>query len=106
MTKLTIQAFFGEGKTYEGPPILAYIGDFNFLCFSGVLFLISIALILFGSMMTPAPGPEKIAGMVYGHCSEEELAELKEARGPFEIGLSIVVIGLVLGVYLYFSFWL
>ena len=104
MTKLTIQAFYGKDKAAE-PAILYFIGDFNFLYYSGVLFLISIVLILIGSMLTPAPGQEKIAGMVYGQCSEEELAELKTARGPFEIGLSVVVIGLVLGVYLYFSFW-
>ena len=44
MLKLLIQAFYGHGKI-ENPRFLAYIGDFNFLYFSGALFLICCIII-------------------------------------------------------------
>ena len=48
MAKLTLQAFYGEGKL-EDPALLAAIGDFNFLYYSGVLLLISTVVIFVAS---------------------------------------------------------
>ena len=54
MGKLVIQALFGEGKI-ESPALLAAIGDFNFLYFSGVLFLICVVTIVMASRTDAAP---------------------------------------------------
>ena len=59
MAKLIIQAFFGAGKV-EAPAILAAIGDFNFLYFSGVLLLICIVAIIVASRTAERPDPERL----------------------------------------------
>ncbi len=103
--KLTIQAFFGKGKL-ESPALLAAIGDFNFLYATGVLFVASAILIIVASLMTPPPPEEKVRGLTYGSIHAESSAEIRQswdAGNKFMAGAIIVI---VLGMYLYFSFWL
>lgn len=105
MTKLTIQAFFGAEKI-ANPAILAAIGDFNFLYASGVLCVISVIIVIVASLVTPPPDPEQIKGLTYGSATEEQKRETRESVGPFEYILTAVILTLVVGMYLYFSFWL
>ncbi len=105
MVKLTIQAFFGVGKI-DSPAFLAAIGDFNFLYFSGVLFAASIAIVVFASLLTPAPSPEKIISLTFATATAED-KRLNRANWNFvDVLLTITVLALVVGMYLYFSFWL
>ena len=64
MSKLVLQSLFGAGKI-ESPALLAAIGDFNFLYFSGVLFLICVVIMIAGSMSGPAPDQERIRGLTF-----------------------------------------
>lgn len=105
MVKLTIQAIYGKGKV-EDPAWLAAIGDFNFLYASGVLFGVSVLLVTAGSLATAPPPPHKTRGLVYSDISPEDRAELKASMGTIEYALTAVVLGLVLAMYLYFSFWI
>ena len=100
--KLIVQAFFGTGKN-ETPHVLAAIGDFNFLYFSGVLFLICAAVIVVGSLAAPAPEPERIRGLTFGSIDHAAVRKSWDAR---DVAATAVVLSLVLGLYLYFSFWL
>jgi SSS family solute:Na+ symporter len=105
MLKLTCQAFFGAGKI-ENPAFLAAVGDFNFLYATGILFLASIALLLVGSLTSPAPAREKWEGLTYGSIKEvagEEIAQSWDWGNKIMAGL---ILALVLGIYWYFSFWL
>jgi len=104
MAKLTIEAMFGEGKTFESPAFLTAIGEFNFLYFSGVLAAISVAVIVAASLLTPRQPRASLAGLTYGVVSDKPTTE--RSWGPAEVWLTVLVLGLVLGVYLYFSFWL
>ena len=105
MFKLTCQAFFGAGKI-ENPAILAAIGDFNFLYATGILFAASIALLVAGSLTSPAPPAEKTDGLTYGSIraiTGEEISRSWDLGNKLMAGLILV---LVLGIYIYFSFWL
>jgi len=102
MLKLFIQALFGAGKI-ENLAFLAAIGDFNFLYCSGVLLLISVVIIIGVSYLTPPPAAGKIDGLTYATIDK---ADVRSTVGTFDIVLTVVVLGLVLGMYLYFSFWL
>ena len=105
MLKLTIQAFFGAGKI-ENPAFLAAIGDFNFLYATGVLMLISVIVMVVASLLTPPPPPEKTQGLTYG--SIHHLAA-DEIHGSWDFGnklLVTLILVCVIGMYLYFSFWL
>ncbi len=101
MGKLLLQAVFGAGKI-ENPAFLAAIADFNFLYFSGVLFLISIAVIVAFSYGAAPPKPEQIRGLTLATIDREAVRRSYDRR---DIAATAVVLGLVAAVYLYFSFW-
>ena len=102
MGKLLLQAVFGAGKI-ENPAFLAAIADFNFLYFSGVLFLISIAVIVAFSYGAPPPKSEQIRGLTLATIDREAVRRSYDRR---DIAATAVVLGLVAAVYLYFSFWI
>ena len=101
MCKLGLQAVFGSGKI-ENPAFLAAIADFNFLYFSGVLFLISIAVIIGFSRGAAPPAPEQIRGLTLATIDREAVRQSWD-RG--DVVATAVVLGLVAAVYIYFSFW-
>ncbi len=105
MIKLTIQAFFGRGKI-EDPAWLAAIGDFNFLYATGILFAASAVIIVVASLLTPPPPEEKIRGLTYGSIHREAAAEIRRSWDTPNKLMAGVILALVLGLYLYFSFWL
>lgn len=105
MIKLTIQTFFGKGKI-ENPAFLAWIGDFNFLYATGALLVASVIIMVIASLMTPPPPPEKIRGLTYGSIHVDAGDEIKKSWDFGNKFLAGTIAVLVLGLYLYFSFWL
>ena len=102
MLKLIIQAFFGKEKI-ANPELLAYIGDINFLYFSGILFLFCVLLICLVSYQTELPDENQIDGLTYQTIDKEVIRESWEQKDIYATG---VILGLVLAIYLYFSFWI
>ncbi len=102
MSKLTIQALFGAGKI-ESPALLAAIGDFNFLYFSGVLFLICTMVIVVMSRTAAPPDREQIHGLTFASIDRAAVRASWDAR---DVAVTAVVLGLVACIYLYFSFWI
>ncbi len=105
MLKLTIQSFYGKSKISD-PAWLAAIGDFNFLYATGVLMLISVIIMVVVSLMTPPPDEEKTNGLTYGsihHLAEDEIKDSWDTLNKVFVGLILLLVG---GMYLYFSFWL
>lgn len=105
MTKLTCQAFFGAGKL-ENPAWLAAIGDFNFLYATGVLFALSVILMVAGSLTSPPPPPEKTEGLTYRSIRALHGEEIRRSWDTTNKVMSASILVLVLALYLYFSFWL
>ncbi|MDQ8202026.1 sodium:solute symporter [Pelagicoccus sp. SDUM812003] len=107
MLKLTIQTFFGASDAkFSDPAFLAAIGDFNFLYATGVLFALSIVIVIVASFMTEPPPAEK-AALTYGEMIKGKDAE--EIKSSWDAGnktLTAIIAFLVVGLYLYFSFWL
>jgi SSS family solute:Na+ symporter len=100
--KLTIQALYGEGKI-EDPWLLAAIGDFNFLYFSGVLFAICCIATLVASHLSAAPDAEKIKGLTYASVDREALRASYTKLDLIATGACLV---LIVALYAYFSFWI
>lgn len=105
MIKLTVQAFFGSGKV-ENPAWLAAIGDFNFLYATGVLLAASAVLIVVASLLTPPPATEKVRGLTYGSIHSEAAGEIRKSWDAGNKLMAGAILAIVLGMYLYFSFWL
>jgi SSS family solute:Na+ symporter len=104
MAKLTIEAIASSRGITEGP--LAAIAQFNFLYYSGVLLLISVGIIIGLSLITAAPGEEKTRGITWAGLSGEDREAIRSSWNRWDVLATTVVLGLVLGMYLYFSFWL
>ena len=105
MVKLTIQAKYSsmDPTKIADPAFLAAIGDFNFLYASGALFLISIAIVIGVSFASKAQDEASIEGLTYASLDKKEV---RGTVGRFDVVLTAVTLALVLGMYLYFSFWL
>jgi SSS family solute:Na+ symporter len=105
MAKLTIQAMAGANMFAEGS-MLDKIGDYNFLFATGWLFGISIAVVVVVSLLTKKPSAEQIVGLTYETATDQQRRENRQSWNAWDIFGTVVVLGLVLGMYLYFSFWL
>jgi len=105
MFKLVIQALVG-GDVIVSPAFLVWFGEFNFLYYSGLLFGISVVIIIVASLTSPQQSDEEIAGLTYSAITPEQRAENRASWGAPEVVGTIGVLALVLGIYLYFSFWL
>ncbi len=105
MLKLTIQAGFSsmDPSKIADPAFLAAIGDFNFLYASGVLFLISMAVVIGVSFAGEAQDEASIKGLTYASLDKKDV---RGTVGKFDIVLTALTLALVLGMYLYFSVWL
>jgi len=107
MRKLALQALTGgSSPVITSPDWLVYIGQYNFLFASGWLLLISIVVIVGVSLLTAPPKYEQIVNLTYATTTPEQKKEIRESWGLVEVLMTVVVLGLVLGLYLYFSFWL
>ena len=105
MIKLTCQTFYGREKI-AAPALLAQIGDFNPYYATGALFAVSALIMVALSLLTPPPPEEKTKGLTYG--SIHQIAG-QEIRQSWDLGnklMAATILLLVLGMYLYFTFWL
>jgi len=108
MIKLMLQTFYGSApnKTHD-PAIFAWIGDFNFLYATGALMVASTFIMVAVSLMTAPPPPEKLKGLTYGTIHEgrsaDEIKQSWDTGNKVMAGLILLLVG---GMYLYFSFWL
>lgn len=105
MVKLTLQALAGAGMLGDSG-VLYSIGQYNFLYASGWLFLISVITVVGASLTAPAQSAASIAGLTYNSLTPTEAAENRASWGWQEVAGTGAVLALVLGIYLYFSFWL
>jgi len=107
MFKLTIQALTGgNNPVIQSPAFLVYVGEYNFLYATGWLMLISIIVIVGVSLLTAPPNKEQIVGLTYATSTPEQKKERRESWNYIDVLGTVLVLGLVLGMYLYFSFWL
>lgn len=104
MFKLGVQAGVGGGWI-TGPAFLVWLGNFNFLYYSGVLFLISIGIVVGVSLATPPPSAAQVAGLTYASLSVSDKADIRSSADWKDYLGTAVVLGLVVGMYVYFSFW-
>ena len=105
MTKLTIQGFAGAGKFAEGT-MLQYIGDYNFLYASGWLLVISVVVVVLVSLVTKPPLASQIENLTYSTATQAQRKENRQSWNKWDVIATAAVLGLVLAMYLYFTFWL
>ncbi|MCF7957549.1 MAG: sodium/solute symporter, partial [Phycisphaerae bacterium] len=105
MTKLAIQGMEGA-KMFDEGSLLEAIGQYNFLFASGWLLVISVLTITVVSLLTEKPSEAQLVGLTYSTATAEQKRENRESWNMLDILATVVVLGVVLCMYLYFSFWL
>ncbi len=111
MTKLTLQALEGAGLLSTGASFflvkwLAAVGKYNFLFASGWICGISVLVVIAASLLSEKPDPAKIEGLTYQTVSDKFRAENRASWDWRDVAVSAGVLAAVLGMYLYFSFWI
>lgn len=105
MLKLTLEACAGAGYL-DNLVWLKAIGTFNFLYASGALLLISVIVIIGTSLLSAPPPAEQIVNLTYATATDEQRRENRQSWNWIDVVGTIVVLGLVLGMYTYFTVWL
>lgn len=101
MLRLIFQATH-EMYGIEWPGFIQTLVDINWLYFSFLLFVFT-CLVIFGvSMVTPKAPPEQIAGITYNTATAQQLAEERDGYGFWEIFHTVVIVGIIVGIYIYF----
>jgi SSS family solute:Na+ symporter len=75
----------------------------NFLYFCILLFLFSIALLVVVSLLTEKPSEEQLRGLTFSTTVAEDKAASRASWTKLDVVLSLIVIVLIVGIFLYFS---
>jgi SSS family solute:Na+ symporter len=100
MSRLVMQVT-SEMAGVDWGPIQGYV-TMNFLYFGFFLFVATCGVIYITSMFTPKASPEKLAGLTYGSVTPEQKAEEKGSYGVWEIIHTVIILGLIASIYIYF----
>jgi SSS family solute:Na+ symporter len=79
------------------------INKIYFQYFSLLIFLVSAAVMVGVSLMTAPPNPAQLNGLTYGAVSDEDKRLTRESWDGRDVLSSLVVIGLIIAAYVYFS---
>ena len=101
MIRLVCQAMH-EVNHIEWPGFIQTLVDINWLYFSFLLFVFTCLVIVVVSMFTPKAPEEQIAGLTYSSVTKEQTAEDRESYGFWEIFHSVVIVGIIASIYIYF----
>lgn len=76
--------------------------DLNWLFFCGWMFLFCIIVVIVVSLLTEAPLPEKIQGLVLGTATPEQKASTHASWNKWDVIHSIIILGITGAFYWYF----
>jgi solute:Na+ symporter, SSS family len=65
-----------------------------------------VAVIVVASLTAPPQPAEQIRGLTYASTTPEQAAENRASWNRVDVLGSLAVLGVVVGIYVYFSFWL
>ena len=84
--------------------LVGQFGAMNWLYFSLLLFGISVVTIVTVSLLTPKQSDEQISGLTYGSMTAEDRKELRESWTTSDVVITVAVLSVIVGIYLYFTF--
>ena len=100
ITKLTMQLFH---DSFEVGSYLHQFATMSFLYFCIWLFLFSIIVFVAISLITAAPTDEKVKGLTFATTVAEDKAASRATWNWVDVTLSLFVLAVILGIFLYFS---
>ncbi|MDX1953984.1 MAG: sodium:solute symporter [Chitinophagaceae bacterium] len=101
MIKLTLQLL--QDKLPAG--ILYDFAHINFLYFCIYLFLFSVVVMVVVSFATPPPSKEQIEGLTFATTVDSDKAASRASWNAWDVALSLIVVAIIIGIFMYFSSW-
>ncbi len=92
-----------EGTGYPEGSFLWVINNINFQYFSILITIVSALVMIVVSYMTKEPDYERIANLSFGTRTDEHMSESAASWDWREVVVSIVVVAVIVGGYLYFQ---
>lgn len=102
MTRLALELGRKSG-VIDDASVLAPVADLNFLYFCVLLFVASVTLIVVISLLTAPPPESSVDGLTYKTLDAEARREIRGSWTAADVVHSVVVVGLILAVYAYFT---
>ncbi len=120
LLRLVLELINGADQAGLPEGVLSAVAEINFLHFAVLLFVICVLVLMGVSLFTPAPPPEKVAGLTYATREESVEGQAEPASPEEEVSvqatasskppwrrtdavLSVVLVLLVLLIWWYFS---
>ncbi|MCM2679194.1 sodium:solute symporter [Echinimonas agarilytica] len=103
LAKLMLEALWDNGIKVTS---LEWFIDINFLYYSGILLALSALSMVIISYMGTAQNIDEMGGATYSALTDDDKAEIRASWNRWDVIGTMIVMGLVLTIYLYFSFWL
>ncbi len=92
-----------KNGTLAPDTFLHNFGTMNFLHFGVLSMIVSLAIAIIVSMMSPAPSTASLSGLTYSTLSDEQIAENKNSYNWVDVVASIIIVGIVAWVMIYFN---
>ena len=104
LTRLGAKVYFSNAAddAMAGSLFRYLFYDLNWLFFCGWMFLFCCAVVVIVSLLTEAPSPEKIKGLVFGTSTPEQIKATRESWNGWDIFHTIVILGITVAFYWYF----
>ncbi len=102
LTRLGAKVYYTTVETASDTLFKEVFFDTNWLFFCGWMFLTCILVVVGVSMITPAPSPEKIQGLVFGTSTPEQRAATRASWSGWDVFHTVVILGFTVAFYIYF----
>ena len=100
LLKLTLQML--QDKLPVGG-LLHSFATINFLYFCIYLFLLSVAVMVVVSLLTPPPDEEHIKGLTFSTTVAEDKAASRASWNKWDVILSLIVVAIIISIFTIFS---
>lgn len=102
LTRLGAKVYYSNNPAAADNLFKYLFYDVNWLFFCGWMLVICLAIIIVVSLMTKAPAPEKIQGLVFGTATPEQKAETRNSWNHWDVIHSAIIMAITVAFYWYF----
>ena len=102
LTRLAAKVYYTNAADASDNFFKYIFYDVNWLFFCGWMFLFCIIVIIVVSLLTKAPAPEQIQGLVFGTATPEQKAATRASWNKWDIIHTIIILGITVAFYIYF----
>ena len=102
LTRLGSTIYFSNHPMAADSWFKAVFYDFNWLYFCGTMLIVCCLIVIIVSLLTKAPDPKQIQGLVFGTATAEQKAATRASWNHLDIIHTCIILGITIAFYYYF----